>query len=122
MLYWPLDTPPCTVFFIHTRGGALTITYSSIPLHELEIVITGHVSPEYRVDHSAVLMTKQLMFCALNEWIPSLWMSILNSGIGFAISWFKTVAGHIAACAHTFPQSIFNLSISMGQITLHLGA
>jgi len=61
--------------------SVLVTLYSSIPLHELEIVITGHVSPEYCLDHSAVFTTKQWMLCVLSVWIPSLWMSILYSGI-----------------------------------------
>jgi len=29
-----------------------------MPLHELEIVITGHVSPQHRLDNCAVFTTK----------------------------------------------------------------
>ena len=30
VLYWPLDTHPHAVFFIHTHRGALTITYTTL--------------------------------------------------------------------------------------------
>ena len=58
--------------------SVLVTLYSSIPLHELEIVITGHISPEYRLNHSAVFTTKQSMLCVQGIWIPSLWMPVLQ--------------------------------------------
>jgi len=36
---------------------------SDTHMHEMEIVITGHVSPEYHLDQCVVFTIKQLMLC-----------------------------------------------------------
>ena len=88
-----------------------------MPLHELEIVTTDYLSPEYCLDHCTVVTTKQLILCVLGIWITPitdvrsiLWniINILNSTIQLMlyISWFKTAAGHIAVYVHVLQQSI----------------
>jgi len=48
--------------FLSTRAflctSVLVCHYNSMPQHELEIVITGHVSPQYCLDNCMVFTTK----------------------------------------------------------------
>ena len=51
-----MDVLSSTRAFLCT--SVLVRHYNSMPLHELEIVITGHVNPQYRLDNYTVFTTK----------------------------------------------------------------